>query len=161
MWCRQFGHEILSGHHRSTTRLRDVLPRFQRDSADGRTVRTGERRTQHQYRRTRIRLAHLGGDVAQRSVDGRVGLDDDDLQVDAVLAGLGDHLPQSGDIGTRGRTHSAIADLRLDHGHVHVGRNVARQVREFVRSGHTGTVPSPLPQGRTRLTGRHRDVIPA
>ena len=74
--------------------LRDVLTGFQRHPIESRAVGPRPCRAHRQHRRTRVRLPDLGRDIAQRGVDRRVGRDHHDLEVDALLAGVGDDLPQ-------------------------------------------------------------------
>ena len=65
--------------------LGDVLTGLQGHPIEVGAVGARPRRAHREHRRTRVRLADLGGDIAQRGVDRRVGRDHHDLEVDALL----------------------------------------------------------------------------
>jgi hypothetical protein len=73
---------------------------------------------------------------------GGLPLDHDDLEIDALLLGLGHDLTQCRHVGgvRRRHAHPVVGHVGLHLIHVDIRRDVRRQERDHVRSGHTGTV---------------------
>src|SRR6185312_4430532 len=98
MLRRQLTDEILRRLH-GIAGLGDVLARFERYAVEVRAVGARERGTDGEHGRVGMGLADLGGDVAQRGVNGWVVFDGNNLEVDAVLTRLLDDLTQRRHIG--------------------------------------------------------------
>src|SRR5437879_10792711 len=100
MLCRQLTDEILRRLHRIAG-LGDVLARLESDAVIYRAICARPSGTDHQHRGTGIGLANLSGDVAQRGVDRWALIEHDDLEVDALVLRIRDHVRQAGILRTR------------------------------------------------------------
>ncbi|CKS25717.1 Uncharacterised protein [Mycobacterium tuberculosis] len=123
--------KVLRGLHRIAG-LGMVFPGLERDPGVLRAVTADIVRAEHQDGGIRVVGPDNGRDVTQRCVIGRVVVEQHDLEIDALVASVLDHLEQA----RRGRRWSAdteCGDLRFDRGHVDVLRNVAGQERDRLR----------------------------
>ena len=130
-------------------------------------VGAGEGRARHQHRGTRKLPADLGGDVPQRSVDGRVLVEHDELEVDALLLRIGDDLGKPGVGRDVRRTDAVGAQVGLHQVHAHVGRrrcgvlandraHLRRNEQRHLRNRHLPDVTFP----RSPLSLLHTGTFP-